>query len=217
MFQEAQKGAVMSDAQDDRQQQQAASEVMADAQVAAAERLLKAAELEFEAARSTQQRWNSEANSGPERLESAKAAAIAAAAGALADLPLSALSAGDGGGGDAAALSAALALFSAAASCFLFGVTYRYAVRKDVWNTQLRGGVVAAFGLVRAAGAADVLQAAAAGSSGGPLSLEVVGTGALYALESLLIFGFAATALEAAFQKGLVRRFGDDAPNAPPA
>ena len=63
MFQEAQKGAAMSDAQDDRQQQQQVSELMADAEVAAAERLLKAAELEFDSARSLQQRWSSEANS----------------------------------------------------------------------------------------------------------------------------------------------------------
>jgi len=36
-----------------------------------------------------------------------------------------------------------------AVSCALFGVTYRYAVRGQEANLQLKGGVVAAFGLVR--------------------------------------------------------------------
>ena len=35
-----------------------------------------------------------------------------------------------------------------AVSCALFGVTYRYAVRGEEANLQLKGGVVAAFGLV---------------------------------------------------------------------
>lgn len=70
---------------------------------------------------------------------------------------------------------------------------FRYAVRGDSDNKQLRLGVVAAFGLVRASGAADVLQATAAD---GPLSLAVVGPAALYALESLIVFGFASAAVE---------------------
>lgn len=37
---------------------------------------------------------------------------------------------------------------------FLFGVTYRYAIRRDV-NPQLKSGVVLAFGLVRAFGQLD--------------------------------------------------------------
>jgi hypothetical protein len=35
------------------------------------------------------------------------------------------------------------------ATCALFGVCYRYMVRKDVQNLHLKGGVVAAFGLTR--------------------------------------------------------------------
>ncbi len=34
------------------------------------------------------------------------------------------------------------------ASCLLFGVTFRYVMAADINNRQLRGGAVAAFGLV---------------------------------------------------------------------
>jgi hypothetical protein len=50
-------------------------------------------------------------------------------------------------GGDAGAAAAAAGVV--AVSCALFGVTYRYAVRGQETNLQLKGGVVAAFGLVR--------------------------------------------------------------------
>jgi hypothetical protein len=75
-------------------------------------------------------------------------------------------------------------------------------VREDAANTQLKAGVLAAFGLVRAAGGADVLQA----SAGGALDLALVGTAALYAAQSMLTFAFAATALEAAFGAGVLQR-----------
>ncbi|KAG2437191.1 hypothetical protein HXX76_005855 [Chlamydomonas incerta] len=206
MFAEAQKGAVITDEQQEQAQRQRANEVMADAEVAAAERLLAAAELEFAAAQAQQQEWAAAANDGPERIESVKAATVAATAGLLAELPLTMLTAG----GDTPALSSALTLLSAVAACFLFGVTYRYAVRSDSSNRQLRLGVVAAFGLVRASGAADVLQASSAGSDDGPLSLAgAVGPGALYALESLILFGFASVAVEAAFNAGFLKRFGE--------
>lgn len=58
---------------------------------------------------------------GPERIESVKAATVAATAGLLAELPLITLTAG----GDTPALSSALSLLAAMAACFLFGVTYR--------------------------------------------------------------------------------------------
>jgi hypothetical protein len=67
-----------------------------------------------------------------ERLESAKAAAAAGAAGALAALPLLA---GGGGGGLLAGL---LSLGTAGLASALLGVTYRYAVRQDLGNTQLK-------------------------------------------------------------------------------
>lgn len=62
---------------------------------------------------------------------------------------------------------------------------------------------MAAFGLVRAAAAADMLQSA---STQGPFALEVIGTSALYAGQSVLMFGFAAAAIEVTAARGQVRR-----------
>ncbi|GIL74098.1 hypothetical protein Vretifemale_4154 [Volvox reticuliferus] len=57
MFAEATRGAVATDLQTEKEQRQKANERMADAEVEAAERLLRAAELEYEAARRAQQQW----------------------------------------------------------------------------------------------------------------------------------------------------------------
>ncbi|KXZ51042.1 hypothetical protein GPECTOR_14g3 [Gonium pectorale] len=207
MFAEASRGAAMSDEQAAQAERQKANERMADAEVEAAERLLRAAELEFESARRQQQQWADAATDGPERVESVKAAAVAAVAGLLAELPLVTLTSGE----STTPLSSTLTLLSAVAACFLFGVTYRYAVRSDSSNRQLRLGVIAAFGLVRASGAGDVLQATAsvAADGAGPLSMAVIGPAALYALESLILFGFASVAIEAAFGQGFLKRFGE--------
>jgi hypothetical protein len=61
---------------------------------------------------------------------------------------------------------------------------------------------------VRAAGGFDLLQRTAAGGGGGDalLSLDVVGPAALYAAQCMLVFGFAAAALEVGFGSGFVRR-----------
>lgn len=132
-----------------------------------------------------------------ERVESGKAAALAAAGGLVGALPflLSATAPG---------VQGILSLGASAAACLLFGVTYRYAVRQDAMNVQLRGGVVAAFGLVKALGAADVIQATA--DAGDALSVAVVGNSALYAAQCMLVFGFSAAALEAGFSIGWVKR-----------
>lgn len=76
-------------------------------------------------------------------------------------------------------------------------------MRQDAGNTQLKGGVVAAFGLVKAIGAADVLQA---GAGGELLDPQLLGTAALYAAQSMLTIAFAATAMEAAFNGGALQR-----------
>jgi hypothetical protein len=47
--------------------------------------------------------------------------------------------------------------------------------------------------------------------AGDVLSVSVLGTCALYAAQSMLVFGFAAAALEAAFSNALVRRMGGSA------
>ncbi|GFR48397.1 hypothetical protein Agub_g10291, partial [Astrephomene gubernaculifera] len=78
MFAEASRGAAASDQQDEQTERQKANERLAEAEVAAAERLVAAAELEFETARRQQQQWAAAAGKGAERLESLKAAAVAA-------------------------------------------------------------------------------------------------------------------------------------------
>jgi hypothetical protein len=53
-----------------------------------------------------------------------------------------------------------------------------------------------------------VLWVAAAGDV---FNVQVIGTCALYAAQSMLVFGFAAAALEAAFSNGIVKRMGGSA------
>jgi len=200
---EASKAAAVRDAQEEQSRKQAADQKLADAEVAAAERMLAAAELEYAKAAREQERLSAQVNQGSGRVESGKAGAAAAVGGVLGAglLLLQAPEAAPGGG-----LAQALSFLAAAASCVLFGVTYRYAVGREPSNTQLKGGVVAAFGLVRAAAAADVLQLS---SASGPFTLEVIGSAALYAGQSMLMFAFAATAVEVAFQQGLIKRVDD--------
>ncbi len=86
----------------------------------------------------------------------------------------------------------------------------RYVVRLDEGDSHLRNGAVGAFGLVHAAAACDVLQA---GSAAGPLDIDtVVGPGLFYTGQSMILFAFAAAAVEAAFRWGVVRRFGAPPP-----
>ena len=80
-----------------------------------------------------------------ERVESAKAGAVAAVGGLLGSLPYLATA----GHGVASTVVSAGQIF---ASCLLFGVTFRYVLAAGNDNVQLKGGVVAAFGLVCAAG-----------------------------------------------------------------
>ena len=74
--------------------------------------------------------------------------------------------------------------------------------------SQLRAGVVAAFGLARGIGAGDALQSLAASQGSFPLSPEVVGRGALAAGEGVLVAAFAAAAMEAAVKAGFLAPLG---------
>ena len=60
---------------------------------------------------------------------------------------------------------------------------------------------------VRGLAYSDALQSSAASSGSPPLSVSVVGASALAAGESLLTFGFAAAAVEAAIRAGVVKPF----------
>ncbi|KAG8659008.1 hypothetical protein MANES_02G003600v8 [Manihot esculenta] len=81
-------------------------------------------------------------NIEPERLESIKAASISAVVGTLAGLPFFFTQVTD-------IVQLALPLATTFISCALFGVTFRYAVRRDLENFQLKSGTCAAFGFVK--------------------------------------------------------------------
>ncbi|XP_073133137.1 uncharacterized protein [Henckelia pumila] len=135
-----------------------------------------------------------------DRLESAKAASIAALIGVLAQLPVSLTRAGS-------TPQLILPLAITFVSCALFGVTFRYAVRRDSDDFHLKSGTVAAFGLVKGLGALE---------GGPPLELEAssilshILDGAVYISESLLIFSFAAVALDFCIKVGILSPFPID-------
>ncbi|KAG0611699.1 hypothetical protein M758_7G159300 [Ceratodon purpureus] len=131
-----------------------------------------------------------------ERIESGKAAAVSAIAGTFASLPFTI--AVDGG----LTLGALLSQAGILLSCVLFGVTYRYAVRRDLGNLQLKSGVAAAFGLVRGAGyAAESL-------AGFPeTGFDDILKASLVTGESVLIFVTAAVALDYCLRENLLSPF----------
>jgi hypothetical protein len=132
-----------------------------------------------------------------ERLESGKAAAIALVGGAVGWLPSGLTLSGP-------LLATALSGVTGLVSCALFGVVYRYGVSADESNPQLKGGAVAAFGLARGlALAADAL------SGGQEWTPEVLAGAALLTGQSMLMFAFAALALETATARGALKRFGE--------
>ncbi len=81
---------------------------------------------------------------------------------------------------------------------FLFGVTYRYAIRRDV-NPQLKSGVVLAFGLVRAFGQLDAGLSVEAGLSFEvgkmPAPLELLPF-AVVGVESVVLFAIGGLVLD---------------------
>ncbi|EOA15575.1 hypothetical protein CARUB_v10005313mg [Capsella rubella] len=132
-----------------------------------------------------------------ERIESAKAAVIAAAVGTMTEIPfaLSQVSSIE---------QLVLPLGVAFASCALFGVTFRYAVRRDLDDSHLKSGAVAAFGFVKGLGML---------SRGPPLELSWESLlshgidGAVLVSQSVLIFAFASIALDFCFKMKILRPF----------
>jgi hypothetical protein len=177
-----------------------AADTIAAAEVQAAKLLLRAAELEAESAASRRAVAAQSAQTEEERLETAKAGTAAALGAIAASFPLVATNGGP-------ALTALASLAGVAISGFLFGLVYRYALRQDTANTQLKAGVVAAFGLVRGVALAGEIAGRGLVSSAGEVDVQVLGTVAATAGESMLLFGFSCVALEAAFARGLVRPF----------
>lgn len=77
-----------------------------------------------------------------ERLESVKAASVSALVGSFAGLPISLAQMTND---SLLVLPFAITFIS----CALFGVTFRYAVRRDLDNFQLKTGTAAAFAFVK--------------------------------------------------------------------
>lgn len=132
-----------------------------------------------------------------ERLESVKAASISALVGTLASLPITLVHAND-------LPQLVLPLSITFASCALFGVTFRYAVRRDLDNFQLKTGTAAAFGFVK--GLATL-------NGGAPLELNTESfvahgvNGALLVSQELVVFLFAAVGLDLCFKLRLLSPF----------
>lgn len=77
-----------------------------------------------------------------ERLESVKAATVSALVGTIAGLPISLNQV-------PSVSELVLPLGITFVSCALFGVTFRYTIRRDLDNFQLKTGTPAAFGFVK--------------------------------------------------------------------
>ncbi|MEQ8382202.1 MAG: hypothetical protein RH949_07505 [Coleofasciculus sp. A1-SPW-01] len=139
-----------------------------------------------------------------ERLESLKAAilgglslaltycAIALLHSLLLSTPLPALSLLDVPANLTLLIKVAIAFLSG----FLFGVTYRYAIRDDQ-NPQLKAGVVLAFGLVRGLAVIE----------GQPDITDTVWVWGILVIESLIEFAIAGFTLDWAIQRRWVKPF----------
>jgi len=86
---------------------------------------------------------------------------------------------------------------------FLFGVTYRYAIRTDT-NAQLKSGVVLAFGLVRACGQLDAGWFFEAGKI--PVVQELLPF-VVASVESVVLFAIAGFVLDWAMGRSYIKCF----------
>ena len=143
-----------------------------------------------------------------DRIDSVKAAAIAAVGGSFIYLPF-------------AGIKGALNSFDAqwefntdmlALSLALFGITYRYAIRKDE-NPNLKQGVVGAFAITRTVSNIHVPtdQCSSLPLDCGPpfhyFNWDMITQGGDGFIESLIAFGAAAFVLERSFSRGWLSKF----------
>ncbi|XP_068651239.1 uncharacterized protein [Aristolochia californica] len=132
-----------------------------------------------------------------ERFESVKVAAVSAIVGTLAGTPLLLSKVATGA-------ELFLHLGVILVSCALFGVTFRYTIRRDLDNVQLKTGTSAAFGLIK--GLAELEAGPPLEFSSGSFVTHVL-DGALYVSQNLLIFFFAAVGLDYCFKLGILSPF----------
>ncbi|KAK9861963.1 hypothetical protein WJX84_009465 [Apatococcus fuscideae] len=161
---------------------------------------------EFKEAQLELQRQSSLVNQDLERIESGKAAAASGTVGLLASLPFIVAE------GEPPAI-ALLSMATSLASGVLFGVVYRYALRQDTSNFQLKAGVVAAFGLVRGLAQAEAVLQSQQSSGSDLFSITSLLQAAIPAGQSMLLFGFAGAILDYGLRRGLLQPFrqGQDA------
>ncbi|KAK9926398.1 hypothetical protein M0R45_023631 [Rubus argutus] len=140
---------------------------------------------------------NGEIDKDQEKLESVKAASAAALVGTVAGLPFSFTQVNNSS-------ELILPLAITFISCALFGVTFRYAMRRDLDNGHLKTGAPAAFGVVKGLAMLD---------GGKPLELNTDSLvshafdGAVYVSENLFVFLSAAIALDYLFKTRLLSPF----------
>jgi len=170
---------------------EAAADIVAQAEVKAAELMLQAAKLEADSAQTRKVFEEMEKGREIDRLESVKGGVFSAAGGCLATLPLVV---SDPSTATPVQLLASLGV--AAICSFLFGVVYRYAVRSDAGNPQIKGGIVAAFGLVRGLSQAQITIEAASDKYTALPDITSLGNAAISMGQSMLLFGFCSVVLE---------------------
>ncbi|HLO47488.1 MAG TPA: hypothetical protein VK211_03585 [Kamptonema sp.] len=90
-------------------------------------------------------------------------------------------------------------------SGFLFGATYRYAIRRDT-NPHLKSGVVLAFGLVRGFGQLDI----GLSNDAGILLDPNIWLFAAMDAESILMFAIASLSLDFAIQHNWIKPFNSN-------
>ncbi|KAL6845996.1 hypothetical protein ACP4OV_023444 [Aristida adscensionis] len=132
-----------------------------------------------------------------ERIESVKAAAVSSIVGALASLPISFYE-----------VHNLPELFVQSSivfiSCALFGVTFRYAVRRDLDNIQLKTGAPAAFAVVRGLA---MLESGRTFELSTDTLISVAVDGAVNVVENIFVFLPAAIALDFFFKMRLLSPF----------
>ncbi|KAL6601310.1 hypothetical protein ACP70R_044530 [Stipagrostis hirtigluma subsp. patula] len=132
-----------------------------------------------------------------ERLESVKAAAVSSIVGVLASLPLSFYE-----------VHNLPELFVRSSivfiSCALFGVTFRYAVRRDLDNIQLKTGAPAAFAVVRGLA---LLESGRTSELSTDTLISVALDGAVSVVENIFVFLPAAVALDFCFKMRFLSPF----------
>ena len=96
-----------------------------------------------------------------------------------------------------------MAVAIAGASGFLFGVTYRYVIRRDR-NPHLNSGAVLAFGLVRGLAQVDTTLGGVLDGTTSVLTLVVM------VLESIVLFAVAGRMLDWAMARDWIKPFEGD-------